>query len=138
MRITISSGSDVCVLSDHGMESPSGLGISSSGVVQVAEFVRAVNARPLDRMNRRAAVEFSVTRLHRDIITAQVFLVEHMEAMVWEGTLTIESRGTSGQRAERYVLNAVVEAVRGNHIGATTIHQYQIIGGALVTKKPKS
>lgn len=138
MRITISSGSDVCVLSDHGMESPSGLGISSSGAVQVAEFVRAANARPLDRMNRRASVEFSVTRLHRDIITAQVFLVEHLEGMVWEGTLTIESRGTSGQRAERYVLNAVVESIRGNHIGATTVHQYQIIGGALVTKKPKS
>lgn len=130
------NGGDRIVLADHGPESPSGLSLSTAGAVQIAEFVRADHTQPIARGNRRTALSFRVTRQHSDPLAAQRFLVEHMTGMVWSGLLILESRGLVGQRSERYLANAVLDSAEGSHIGATTIHAYQITGGALLLKKP--
>lgn len=126
---------DRIVLAEHGLESPSGLTITTAGAVQVAEFVRAEHAQPIARGNRRTSISFRVTRQHRDALDAQRFLVDHRLGMIWDGLLILEFRGPVGQRVERYLRDAVVESADGNHIGATTITQYQITGGALADRR---
>lgn len=136
MKITMMQGGAKCALSNHGMEAPSGLVIDESGATQVAEFVRASASQPIDRGNRRTTIAFAVARQHADHSAAQRFLVDHVAEMVWDGVLVLEFQGLVGGRTERYLPSAVVESVRGNHLGATTFHQYQIIGAILQIKKP--
>lgn len=136
MKITMQNAGDKCILSDHGLESPSGLVMSEGGATQIAEFVRSASAQPINRGNRRTAISFTVTRQHQDHLAAQKFLADHLIAMVWDGILVMEFQGLVGGRVERYLPDAVVESAQGNHIGATTLHQYQIVGGILQIKKP--
>ncbi|HTH49134.1 MAG TPA: hypothetical protein VMB21_16580 [Candidatus Limnocylindria bacterium] len=139
MLITITSaeaGAKPVKLADSGSEGVSNYTVDSRRAVQELDFLRALEGDIVARGNRRSNLSFSVTRLHRDLREAELFVNTHGQDLPPEGLLTIVCQGFEGARTTLY-LSAVLTADKGSYHGCSTFFTYQLTGkGALSKTKP--
>ena len=110
-----------------GIESPANLKTNGTRSTQIFEGLRAPSVTPFDRLNVKTTISFDITRLHDNISDAQNYMLLHQSTIPGSGAVTFfMENGT-----ELYMDNAVVETVASHHMGTTTFHSYQIIGGAI-------
>ena len=132
MNIAITwSGVSLAVVADL----LSGISLDGVRLAQVAEGLRAANAKVFDRANARRTLRFTNTRAPlATVAAAEVFLFSHqlaLDAATVTADLTISIGATS---PTVYTLkNATLQAFRGRIIGCTTIHDYELTGGLLTT-----
>lgn len=112
--------------------------IQSARVAQVAEFVRAAQVQTFDRGNRKTTITFNVSREHTTIRNCEAFLLAHIGQVPNKGLITLQAKETSGAVTERYLKDALCEVVDASYDGVTSFHSYQLIGGDILTEKPKS
>jgi hypothetical protein len=124
------------ICSGVGADAPSGLTLVQSRAVQDVDYVRASYGAQFARGQFRHEVGFRVTRLHADLRAAQLFVLDHAQAIPQSGILAFEHRGGvgSGSRWIRDALVVRVECVA--HIGLTTVWSYQFLGGEILTVNP--
>jgi hypothetical protein len=113
-------------------QEPFDMALEFTGLLQVASFLRASHATPIDRGNRTAELRFSVLRRHGSVAEATEFLLTHGAGLAdLEGTARLHSEGPS--RASFQLSPAVLRRVQGVQEGTTTTHSYTIVGGILDT-----
>ncbi|NUO80331.1 hypothetical protein HUU05_09670 [candidate division KSB1 bacterium] len=116
-------------------EAPRDLRIEPDGQVQTAGFVRAAAGRAWNRGNVVTRISFTVARQHTDVRAAQNFLLDHELDCPGDGLLTCTS-SAEGAESVRYLPDAVLQRPKGHHTGATTFHDYVVLGGRLTRQKP--
>lgn len=105
-------------------------------MTQEVNPIRAEYATFLDRGNKRKQISFSVTKQHNSYAAAELYILDHDEDVPTQGLLTFQMKKDGGGVIERYVENAVIEALECSHLGVSTFHTYQIKAGKIVKKKP--
>lgn len=102
--------------------------VNGQRLVQVREHLRAVNAKPTRRGNRKTTISWSATKEHASMHDAEAFLLEHEVSIPSAGTLVCIAEG-SGQSAYE-LSDAALQSHVGQRIGVATLHQYIFVGGA--------
>jgi hypothetical protein len=130
MNITITitpSGEDEYELvSAPGEEAISDEVLVEERLGQVVELVRGESAAIHGRGNRRARLEFTVTRRHGSVADAIAFEYGHPGEVPHEGELRIEVEENSATRT--FVGSAVVTGVElVRRRGMTTVWRYQML-----------
>jgi len=105
---------------------------------QIAEFVRAAQVKTFDRKNRKTSISFSVAREHTTIRNCEAWILEHSTKLPNSGLVTLQAKSDSGASSERYLQDAVLVVAESHYEGASSFHTYQIIGGDILTEKPKT
>ncbi|MDR3117373.1 MAG: hypothetical protein LBT98_02275 [Puniceicoccales bacterium] len=120
-------GNWVLAAGRDGEQEPYDMVLEVEGAVQIATGIGADHARPLDRGNRTVSLRFSVLRRHGSVRAATEFLLSHGTCLAeLDGTVTIVAEG------QRYALtSAVLRRLQGSQEGGSTVHGYDIVGGAL-------
>ncbi|GAB4180122.1 MAG: hypothetical protein Fur0032_21010 [Terrimicrobiaceae bacterium] len=99
-------------------------------------LVRSRAPKADDYENITTSLNLSVTRQFASPSVARSWMLSHLREFAALGSMTLASdqalitiRYTS---AETYIMRpGLVRRIAGNHIGATTMHQYEIIGGPI-------
>lgn len=99
--------------------------------VQMAEFLRATNAKAYSRGNRKARLSFSVTRECASLQAAEAFCLTHPRDLQRADTVLIVAQGNRGAVTNLAIGNAVVENVQCRQIGVTVQISYTLTGGAI-------
>ena len=128
MRITL--GKFVLCEGTAGNQFPDSLGFNGKRVVDVAEFLRAADAVPSNRGNRKTTFAFTLTREHASHRAACEFAAMH-EWMVPEvGAVVLQLEGDGVTKLT--FTNGVLEEVACDDVfGVSTIHTYSFIGSRL-------
>jgi hypothetical protein len=109
-----------------GRTSPRDLKVREKRAAQVQELFRANAVIVFDRGNRQVSISFTTRRVFDTVSEAQQFILDHPGQVPTSGTVAILGENDSGRAQNRYYAGAMIEMVDGSHIGATTIHSYQI------------
>jgi hypothetical protein len=116
-------------------EAVSALALDGARAAQVQQCLRAANAKVIDRRNSSRTLAFTVTRAALGSVQlAQAFLFAHQLALD-AATATADAiivLNPGGAPTTYTLKNAVLTALRGRHVGVTTIHDYTFTGGLLV------
>lgn len=129
---------DSTVISGGGAESPSGLRIGQTRVVQTADYIGATYGAQFPRRQYRLEIAFQVTRLHTSLREAEVFILDHPASIPASGTLEIMSDVSTGLSAGRWIPNAVTVRVDlVQQIGLTTIWSYAFLGAEVLKSNPR-
>jgi hypothetical protein len=105
--------------------------INGVRVVQVAQYLRAEAVKVFNRKNRQTTVTFEISRKHKTVQDAEVFILEHGNNIPGQGLVTFQALSSTGLVTERYLEAAVISGDDCSYIGATTRHNYQIVGGVM-------
>ena len=138
MRISLLSGSTVYPLagdagvSERAHSSAGDFQMSPQANQQLASYVRAENAVPIDRGNLLETVTFSTTRLFSTAAEAWLYLLDYDRTMPRSGTLLLDSVVAGGWVARRHLLNAVVSPPSRRCVGATVQLSYSVSGSEIV------
>lgn len=116
-------------------ESPIGLSVTGTRMVQASPAIRAAAQRHFDRRNHQTQVTFGVSRLHVSLEEAQEFTLLHSAQMQDRSGLVIFITESMPMRA--MAMEGIVQTVAfghgGLHRGVSTFAQYTILGGVFVT-----
>jgi hypothetical protein len=106
--------------------------IQGTRLGEVAEFLRAESALPLDRKNRRLAISFRVTREHADVNAAEKYILEH-EGRIKHGAgkVYFVSGGGNLPGFILTITNVLLEACESTYLGVSTFHSYRMQGQVL-------
>ncbi len=104
---------------------PSDLEIDSETHAQVARYLRAANAKPIDRGNALHAVRFGVSRLCASAAAAHEWFLNHIATVPRKGTLTLEQGETAITMDDAHLV------IRGRVRGLTVFLSYTIQAGAI-------
>ena len=133
MRITIDNV--VLCEGDVSGQYPENLTIDGMRNIQPAQFLRAVNGKPIGRGNRTTRISFAITREHATHHAAVIWAIEHETALPENGLVEILLQG--GGTTRLYLHDGQLESHRVTPIiGCATVHQYTLVGGALNKEKP--
>jgi len=102
--------------------------INGQRVVQVGEFLRAEDARPFGRGNRKTTISWAATKEHASMHDAESFLLEHEATIPSSGTLVCIAEGEGQSSYE--LSDAQLQTHDCSRIGVTTLHKYLFIGGS--------
>jgi hypothetical protein len=103
--------------------------LTPQSAVQVAEFVRAAVARPIDRANLLREVTFSTTRQFASPAAAELWALDYDTAFPRSGTLVFEAVAPNGVVTRRRMLTSVVSPPVRRVRGATVLLDYRVQGG---------
>ena len=107
--------------------------------IQVQEGFRAEQVVTFDRGNRETTAIFEVTRTFGSQEEADVFVLEHEDAIPASGLVSFTAFKPNGQKVVRYLAGGKVERHElVEQIGVTTRHQYNIVGGTIQQAAPAS
>jgi len=109
----------------------SGLRVNGDRVVQESPRVEATGMKVRGKKNLKHTITFNVTRTHASQEAAELFILDHPEAMPDSGTWTFETNGV----ATREII-AALKSVVCTQTGITTRHAYTLIGGLITTPSP--
>lgn len=129
MNIAVTwSGISLAVVADH----LSGVALDGMRLAQVAQGLRAANAKVYDRRNASHTLHFTNTRAALStILAAEQFMFDHQLALD-AATIAADVTITLGTGGPVYTLHdATLVSVKGRHTGVTTIHDYELQGGLL-------
>lgn len=127
---------DQFVLAAGDAESPSGLKINGKIVAEIAPRLRAMAVRAFDRANLQTSITFKITREHADTRICEAFILRHAVELPRSGLVKFSAADTRGGESDFFLADAVIESDEGEQIGATSIHTYTILGGAISILKP--
>lgn len=106
--------------------------VNGTRIVQSVALFRAPATKQFSRLNRTTSLAFRVTRLHATRLAAMTFAFTHETALgAAEGAVRV--RDTFAAVTGFVIQNAVVNSADTQQIGLTTITNYQITGGAVVS-----
>jgi hypothetical protein len=137
MRIGLHNGSTLYPLageagvSERTHSSAGDLVISPQAEVQVASYVRAAAAKPMDRGNLLHVVSFSTTRKLSSVVEAQLWALDYDAAFPRSGTLYLDTVAAGGIIVRRTMANAVVDPPQRRVMGAPVMLNYTVRGGAI-------
>lgn len=137
MRISLYSGSTLYPLagasgvSERDHSSAADFSLTPESAVQVAEFVRAAYAKPIDRGNLLNVVSFTTTRLFSTPAEAQLWCLDYYANFPSSGTLYFDAVSPGGTVSRRTMADTVVDPPRRRVIGATALCDYTVRGGAI-------
>lgn len=115
-------------------ESPIGLAVAGSRMVQASPALRAKAKRHFDRGNHQTQCSFGVSRRHVSLEDAQEFTLLHAAQMQDRSGLVIFITESIPVRAMAMegLIQSVTFSHGGLHRGISTFAQYTIIGGIFV------
>jgi len=122
-------------LCEDGQLAPNSLRINGRRQVQIAQFLRASAARPLNRMNTVTTLSFSVVREHDSTRAAEEYMLQHEVAIPAAGSVTFICQDEHGAESLFYFDAGVLETTEASQVGVSTEHAYALLGGR-VTIKP--
>lgn len=137
MRIALYSGGTLYPLagqsgvSERDHSSAAGFELTPESAVQVAEFLRAEYAKPIDRGNLLNVVSFSTTRMFDTPAEAQLWCLDYHATFPSSGTLYFDAISPGGIISRRAMANTVVDPPRRRCIGATALLDYTARGGEI-------
>lgn len=112
-----------------GRTMPNSLKLGGTAVTQDAARLRAAAIKLYARKNWKTTISFGVSREHRDLKAAELFLFTHMAALAAEGRALAQFRFGEGNGQHFYLVGAVIVDVSENMTGVRTQHTYTIAGG---------
>ena len=137
MRIGLYSGSTLYPLagasgvSERTHSSAGDFSLTPESAVQVAAFVRAEYAKPIDRKNLLNVVSFTTTRQFASPAEAQLWCLDYHGATPSSGTLYFDAIAPGGSVSRRTMANAVIDPPRRRVVGATVLLDYTVRGGVI-------
>ena len=127
--MTVSIGA--YVLCDGTLENGvavSDLRVNQRLIADVVPILEGVSPQIYDRIGRPCTYTFTVKRTHPDVATSEEFLIGLEDAIPASGTISITTTGPGSTSFD--IPNGKVQSHElVQEIGATTFHQYSIIGG---------
>jgi hypothetical protein len=123
-------------LCEDGQLAPNSLHVNGHRKIQIAEFLRATAARPLNRLNTVTTIGFSVIREHDTARIAEGYMLQHEATIPPTGVITFVCPDDNGGEDVFYFDYGLLETTDADQIGCSTQHSYTIIGGRIVTKLP--
>lgn len=112
--------------------------INGTRSVQKDKGIRAATATNRDRGNRETEVSFETSRGFADQNAAETFLLMHetlLPDVLADVTITFAA-GVPGKTSTRYMVGAVLTNSGSRMAGATTFHNYKIVGPEMLTSLP--
>ena len=95
--------------------------------IQVPNILRAVSAKNYDRGNISTTLEFKVSRRHKDVESAQMYIIQHLSILSnLSSTLTLTEEPSLTSYS---LVNAVISKTSSFCEGAISTHFYKITGG---------
>lgn len=137
MRIGLYSGSTLYPLAGEGgvsertHSSAADFALTPESAVQVAEFVRAAYAKPIDRGNLLNVVAFTTTRQFATPAEAQLWCLDYHADFPSSGVLYFDAIMPDGYIVRRIMADTVVDPPRRRVIGATALLDYTVRGGLI-------
>lgn len=123
----ISIGTVELVRGSDYNEQPYDFVINHVRQIQVANILRAVSAKYYDRGNISTILEFKVSRRHKDVESAQMYIIQHLSILSnLSSTLTITEEPSLTSYS---LVNAVISKTSSFCEGAVSTHFYKITGG---------
>ena len=123
----ISIGTVELVRGSDYNEQPYDFVINHVRQIQVANILRAVSAKYYDRGNISTTLEFKVSRRHKDVESAQMYINQHLSILSnLSSTLTITEEPSLTSYS---LVNAVISKTSSFCEGAVSTHFYKITGG---------
>ena len=110
---------------------PDGFRISGQVSSQIAQFLRAGNAKVFNRGNLRTSIAFSVRREFSSTQAAEFWLLNHVKTVQREDTLYMFAQAESGNEIQVTVSDCVLTLTDLQHEGVSVRVSYQITGGAI-------
>lgn len=100
---------------------------------QIEPVVRGKHPLVIDRRNTLTTISFRVARMHGSPAEARMFLWWHARqvAEASSAARTLRASFFSSQQHSFGLPGAVITGMPGRHKGATTWHEYTIVGGAI-------
>lgn len=121
-------GYDICDGTLSGGVAVSDLRLKSDRLFEFVVPVGNVDALLFDRVNSKTDFTFTVARTHSDTATSEAFILQLDNALPVSGAVTLTTTGPTP--ATRVIENGyLVDHELIAETGATTLHQYHIIGG---------
>lgn len=137
MRIGLHSGGTTYPLagqdgvSERTHSSAGDFVLTPESAVQVAAFVRAVYAKPIDRGNLLNVLTFTTTRQFATPAAAQLWCLDYHADFPSSGVLYLDAVAPGGTVQRRTMADTVVDPPRRRVIGATVLLDYTARGGEL-------
>lgn len=123
----ISIGTVELVRGSDYNEQPYDFVINHVRQIQVANILRAVSAKYYDRGNISTILEFKVSRRHKDVESAQMYIIQHLSILSnLSSTLTITEEPSLTSYS---LVNAVISKTSSFCEGAVSTHFYKVTGG---------
>ena len=123
----ISIGTVELVRGSDYNEQPYDFVINHVRQIQVVNILRAVSAKYYDRGNISTILEFKVSRRHKDVESAQMYIIQHLSILSnLSSTLTITEEPSLTSYS---LVNAVISKTSSFCEGAVSTHFYKITGG---------
>lgn len=126
-------------LSEGGNESPSGLKVNGKQLTQVAEYLRGPQVSAFGRQNFQTAISFRITRKHTTISDSEEFVLTYASSFpLGQGIFTFvtESSASAASTVTTYMVGVINDINLVEQIGVTTIHEYSLTGGLIVSTAP--
>ena len=108
-----------------------GMAIDDQIATQLAEFLRAAEAKAYNRLNQRTNIAFRVARESASLVAAHAWQLQFHANCLRNGTLHLTETSTNGASTTVKVLNAVITSIRTTPLGVTRLIDFTIVGGKL-------
>jgi len=138
IKNTAATGQPETILAHGGSErgtgkwiGPTDLRIVGAVNAQVANRLRADNAKIYNRKNARTEISFRVWREFASEISAESWLLRHIRNLVREDTLYVYAQAGNRNTYRITVSNCVLTLADVSHQGVSVHVGYQITGGAI-------
>lgn len=123
--------------SGERIDSPKGLVVKTTRLLQVTEPLRARQAKNRSRKNIKTDVSFMIQRSHKTVNEAEDFAMNHFADMPESGTLVLTADdGAHRQTKVTYLADAVLESAEVKHNGILSFTTYVFKGGIPQKQKP--
>jgi hypothetical protein len=137
MRIALFSGGVIYPLagaagvSERTHSSAGEFEITGQSAVQVAAFLRAAYAKPIDKGNLLQVLSFTTTRQFATPAEAEIWALDYATNFPSSGALYLDAVSPSGAITRRILADAVVDPPLRRTIGATAFLTYQVRGSSI-------
>lgn len=119
-----------------GAESPEDLEVNAEALVQVAQGVRAAEARVFHRGNVQHRLTFQITRTYASAGAAEAALFEHPAEVPTEGDITITVEPCDATAKVATLTDAAVHVFAARQIGRSIQWRYTITAGGITVEAP--
>jgi len=129
MKIKVKVGSTVVIDGAEMREQPNNWRVNGSPVNQVAQYLRAAQARVHQRGNVQTTITFQCAKEHASLQAAILYCMTHYRSMILTGTALFVFESDGGATTNEYLANASCHVSEIYPVGLTTFATYNITGG---------
>lgn len=118
-------------------EGPVGLRQNGKRLLQLAEKYDKEDIDVFNRKNVRNTFEFQVKRVFTTVQEAELFILDHENAVPNIGTIEFQTTGDNGaSTASRFMVGGVDSISLVEQNGAAVTHSYVLVGGKVLQARP--